>query len=189
MKKLLFIGGILFLGLILTAAYAQQEKSKIILLITEQNIASPQRAWWLSEIDLSITEATVAQKLMELGFEVIEPSQVTPIIEKNKAFRRLDLSEKESVKLGSLSQANYVILGKALASSGSKVPQSNMVSCFANINAKLIQVKDGKVIAYLTSSGNSVHLDVVTGGKEALTNAANDLAVWIIDVLSKQGGR
>lgn len=189
MKRLIFISLVIFFGLALAVSYARGEKAKIILLIAEQNIEGPQRAWWLSEIDLSATEATIAKRLIEQGFEIIEPSHLTKIIRQNKAFRRLNLSEGESMKLGNLSKANYVVLGKAVASSGGKVPQSSMVSCFANITAKLICIKDGKVIAYLDASGNSSHVDVITGGKEALVNAGSDLAVKVIEALNKEGGK
>jgi hypothetical protein len=189
MKRLISFFVILFIGLGFWGCYAKDEKTKVILLISEQNIEGPQRAWWASEIDLSTTEATVARRLLEAGFEVLEPSNLNKIIQQDKAFRIMDISESESIKLGNLSRADYVILGKAVASSGGNVPQSNMVSCFANITAKLIQVKDGKVLSYLDASGSSAHLDVVTGGREALTNAGSDLAVKLIEALSKQGGK
>ncbi len=185
MRKSIFI----FLGILLCVSlgisYAKEGKTKIILLISEQNITGPQRAWWASEVDLSTIEATVAKKLMEAGYEILEPSNITKVIKQDKAFRLVDISEEKSVKLGNLAKADYVVLGKAVASSGSKVPQSSMVSCFANVTAKVIHVKDGKVIAYLDASGNSAHLDVVTGGREALNNAAQDLAAKIINALSK----
>lgn len=187
MKRVIFISLILFIGLVLAVSYAKEEKTKIILLIAEQNIEGPQRAWWASEIDLSTTEATIAQRLIEQGYVVLEPSNLTKTIRQNRAFRMVNLSESQSIKLGNLSKANYVVVGKAVASSGSNVPQSNMRSCFANITAKLIRVKDGKVIAYLDAAGNSAHMDVITGGKEALVNAGSDLAVKIIDALNKGG--
>lgn len=189
MKRLILIFGGLFLCLALAVSYAKDLKTKIILLIAEQNIQGPQRAWWASEIDLSATETTIAQGLIEKGYEILEPSNVTKIIKQNKAFRAVALSEEKSVKLANLSKADYVVLGKAIASSGSNVPQSNMRSCFANITAKLIRSKDGKVVAYLDASGNSAHMDVITGGKEALINASQDLAQKIIEALSKEGGK
>jgi hypothetical protein len=161
----------------------------VILLIAEQNIEGPQRAWWASEIDLSTTEAAIAQKLITGGYEVLEPSNLTRAIKQDKAFRLINLPEDKSVKLGNLSKADYVVLGKAIASAGANVPQSNMRSCFANITTKLIRVKDGKVVAYLDASGNSAHMDVITGGTEALANAAEDLATKITDALNKEGGR
>ncbi|MFH1889188.1 MAG: hypothetical protein ABH806_03775 [Candidatus Omnitrophota bacterium] len=45
--------------------------------------------------------------------------------------------------------------------------------------------KDGKVIAYPDGSVNSVHMDVITGGKEALTNASGNLAAKMIHTLNK----
>jgi hypothetical protein len=162
---------------------------KTILLISEQNIEGPQRAWWASEIDLSTTEAAIAKAFIASGLEVLEPSNMTQVIKQDRAFRMVDLSEDKSVKLGNLSKADYVVLGKAIASAGGNVPQSSMRSCFANITAKLIRVKDGKVIAYLDSAGNSAHMDVITGGREALANAGSDLAAKLIDALNKEGGK
>jgi hypothetical protein len=188
MKRIIF--GVLILSLLFafTLSYSE-DKSKVVLLIAEQNIEGPQRAWWASEIDLSTTEATVAQKLIVEGYGVLEPSDLTKTIKQNPAFRIIDISESQSVKLGNLARADYVLLGKAIASAGGNVPVSSMRSCFANITAKLIRVKNGKVIAYLDASGNSAHLDVITGGREALANAAEDLATKVIEVLKKEGGK
>lgn len=187
MKKIILVL-LLFLGCSALSSYAQEDK--IILLIAEQNIEGPQRAWWASEVDLSATEATIAQGLISRGYKVIEPGDLNKIIQKEQAFRVITISEGESIKLGSLSRADYVILGKAVASAGGNVPESQMRSCFANISAKLIRVKDGKVIAYLDSSGNSAHTDVITGGREALVRAAGSLAEKIIAALAKakEGG-
>lgn len=185
MKRLIFIIFISFFFLPLLSSSAEGPTTKIILLISEQNIEGPQRAWWASEIDLSTTEATIASNLIKEGFEILEPSALTKIIKKDKAFRLINLAEEQSVKLGNLSRADYVILGKAVASAGGNVPQSSMRSCFANLTAKLIRVKDGKVIAYLDSSGSSAHIDIISGGREALNNAASELATKIINALIK----
>jgi len=165
------------------------DKVKVILLISEQNIESPQRAWWASEVDLSVTEARVAQKLIEAGFEVLEPSALSKVVQQDKAFRMVDIQESKSIKLGNLAKADYVIVGKAVASSGGNVPQSNMRSCFANITAKVIDVENGKVIGYVDASGSSAHMDVISGGREALVNAAEDLAQKITGTLSSEGGK
>lgn len=188
MKRLIFIFLIL-LGAGFTFLFANDASTKVILLISEQNIEGPQRAWWASEIDLSTTETTIAKKLIAQGYEILEPSNLTKIIKQNSAFRTVNMSEEKSVKLGNLSKADYVILGKAVASAGGNVPQSSMRSCFANLSAKIIRVKDGKVIAYLDAAGNSAHMDVVTGGREALANAGEDLAAKVVEALSKDGGK
>lgn len=176
------------LCVICACAWAQEKGAKVILLISEQNIESPQRAWWASEIDLSATESALARQLIGQGYEVLDPSSLNSIIRQRPAFRTIAISEDESVKLGNLSKADYVVLGKAVASSGSNVPQSSMRSCFANVTAKLIKVKTGKVIAYFDAAGNSAHMDVVSGGREALVRAGEDLAAKILDALRKEGG-
>jgi hypothetical protein len=185
MKRLVMLSLVLCLGLFLDSSLGQAPKAKIILLISEQNIEGPQRCWWASEVDLSTTEAHLAQKLIASGFEVLEPSSLTKVINQDKAFRLVDFSDEKSVKLGNLSQADYVIVGKAIASSGGNVPQSSMISCFANITAKVIRVNDGKVLAYLDAAGSSAHMDKISGGREALTHAADDLAGKVLNALNK----
>ena len=186
-KTKILVSLIISLGLVSGAAMAAEgKKPKLILLIAEQNIESPQKGWWASEIDLSATEAAIAQKIIEAGYELLEPAQLSESMNKEKAFRTLEISEKDSLKLGNLSKADYVVLGKAVASAGGLVPQSSMRSCFANVSAKLIRVKDSKVIAYLDAAGNSAHMDVITGGREALVNAANNLAPKLIAAVNKQ---
>ena len=188
MKKIFLV--IVSILLALNCAYAQSAKNRIVLLISEQNIEGPQQAWWASEIDLSTTENTIAQRLIEQRYEIVQPEALNKVIKQDKAFREVNMSEDKSLELGKLANVDYVVAGKAIASAGGNVPQSNMRSCFANITAKLIRVKDGKVIAYLDSAGSSAHMDVITGGREALANAAADLSAKLIDKLGKdfEGG-
>ncbi len=192
MKKILVLFLVSFMACIWTFAFSETSKNtqaRIILLIAEQNITGPQHAWWASEIDLSATEAAIAKSLIEAGYDVPEPSDISQSITKNRAFRIVDLSKNRAVKLGNLSRADFVISGKAVASAGGTLPDSQMRSCYANITAKLIRVKNGRVVAYLDAAGSSVHTDTVTGGKEALVFAASDLAGKIIEALKKEGGR
>ncbi|MFA5100665.1 MAG: hypothetical protein WC547_07275 [Candidatus Omnitrophota bacterium] len=191
MKKLLLITA--FISLSFTCAFAQNttaatpalaSKAKLVLFISEQNIDSPRSAWWASEVDLSSTEAAIAKQLLDAGYEIIEPGAMEEVINQQKAYRMINLSDKNSIKMATLAQADYVILGKAVASAGGNVPQSSMRSCFANLTAKLINVKTGKVVVYLDASGNSAHMDVISGGREALTSAGQQIAAKIVEKLN-----
>ncbi|MGD9015087.1 MAG: hypothetical protein PVI33_03595 [Candidatus Omnitrophota bacterium] len=164
-----------------------KEQAKFLLLIAEQNIEGPQRCWWASEIDLSTVEAELSKQLIAGGYQVLDPSQISGVLSKEEAFRSINLSDEKSIELAKLSQADYVILGKAVASSGGNVPESNMLSCFANVTIKLIRVDDGQIIAYLDAGGSSAHLDVISGGREALLEAADDLAIKVINALNQEG--
>ena len=168
---------------------AKSDKTTFLLLISEQNIEGPQRAWWMSEVDLSTVESSVAQKLIAGGYEVLEPSVASKQVSIDKAFKRADLPENDSVTLGKNLRADYVISGKAVASAGGEVPQSTMRSCYANVTAKIIRVKDGKVVAYLDAAGSTIHPDVITGGREALTNAGGDLANKVINAMAQEGAK
>ncbi|MDD5584223.1 MAG: hypothetical protein PHV55_04110 [Candidatus Omnitrophica bacterium] len=173
------------------AVVPQTKTTKIILLISEQNIEGPQRAWWASQIDLSTTETGIAKKLIEQGYEILDPSSLSKIIQQKPAFQIVDISEGESISLGSATSADYIILGKAIATAGGNAPQSNMRSCFANVTAKLVRVSDSKVVQYLDASGSSIHTDVITGGREALEKASEGLAQKIVETLNreKSGGK
>ncbi|MBL7081342.1 MAG: hypothetical protein ISS44_02075 [Candidatus Omnitrophica bacterium] len=191
MRKYFFLCIVSFL-MLSQAGYAQEETEgakaslgpRVLLLISEQNIEGPQQYWWAgSEIDLSTIESKLAQTLIAYGYQVLEPFQLTGVLRKEKAFTHIDISESESIELAKLSKADYVLLGKALASSGGKVADSNMHSCHASVTVKLINIKEGRAIAYLDASGSSIHLDSIVGGREALTKAGEQLAVKIIDAL------
>ena len=168
------------------AVVPQPKTIKVILLIAEQNIEGPQRAWWASQVDLSTTEVGIAQKLIGQGYEILDPLSLSKIIKQKPAFQIVNVSEGESVSLGTASGADYIILGKAIASAGGNAPASNMRSCFANVTAKLIRVSDGKVVQYLDASGASIHTDVITGGREALAKASENLAQKILEALNKE---
>ncbi len=167
------------------AAVPETQSPKIALFITEQNIEGPRSAWWASEVDLSATEAALATKLLSAGFTVVQPSDLQDAIKKEKAYRTVDIVDRDTAKIASLGDADLVITGKAVASAGGNVPQSSMRSCFANVTVRLVDAKTGKILAYIDASGNSAHMDVISGGREALIMAAGNIAPKIIDAVSK----
>ena len=100
MKRLRLVLPLFFLSALFTQVLAATPK--VILLITEQNISGPQRAWWASEVDLSTAESVIAQKLITRGITVLEPSSLKSVIRKDKAFRMVLLFDEKALKLGSL---------------------------------------------------------------------------------------
>lgn len=187
MKKILILTA-LVLSLVAPVMAGQEKgKTKVVLLISEQNISGERRAWWAGEVDLSAIEARIAAKLLDAGLEVIDPSLVSGNIATDKAFRIVDIADNASVKLGKIAGADFVIVGKAIASQGGNVPQSSMKSCYANVTARVIGLPKGNVIAYLDAVGNSAHPDAITGGREALESAGELLAEKIVKAISVKG--
>ncbi len=192
MKRIVVaILSVLFLGIFLSvfaqvaSEQPQKETPVFLLLIKEQNIEGPQQAWWVSEIDLSTVEARVSEALTNAGYKVIAPSELRDYIKAERAFQTLNITEDESLKLAKLKNIDYVVLGKAIASGGGRILNSNMRSCFANATVKLIRVSDGKIIAYLDATASSPHTDLITGGKQALAKAGSQLGEKIIKALSR----
>ena len=186
MKKKIFILLIL-VSLPWNLAYAG---TKILLLIAEQNIGEHYHYWWggalAEEVNLSSVESILAQRLTDAGFEVIDPSLMGRFKVK-KAYRHLGLNTNEALEIAHTYGADLVVLGKALATEGARVAGTSMISSSANITAKVVRLKDRKIIAYLSASGDSLHPNVITAGKEALEQAAEDLAIKLINELKREG--
>ena len=164
---------------------AESHSDKILILITEQNIAGPQSAWWSEGKNFSAAEAVIAQQLKEGGYTVTEPSNIDKIVRKRRAYRLLPLTESRAVRLARLAKSDYVLLGQAAASAGLSVPESRARSYFGNITARFIRVRDGEIILALDASGNSVHSDAASGAKDALMDAGKTMSRKLLDFLSK----
>ena len=94
---------------ICASAWAQDlmvSKPKLILLVNEQNIGGPRNAWWASEVDLSIAETRIATTLQGYGCQIIMPAQIKKEIQEERAFRVVDLTPAQSVKIASLARLN-----------------------------------------------------------------------------------
>lgn len=154
-----------------------------LILVSEQNITGPQKAWWVSLSQLSGVESKLAKALIDNNYKVLDPLELKNILKQNKTFGGVDISEDDSLKLARIKNADYVILGKAIASAGERILGSNMRSCFANIAVKIIRVKDAKTIANLDSSRSSPNANLSNGGKDALAKAADELSKKIINAL------
>lgn len=168
---------------------APDEPKKVLLMITEQNIGGPQRAWWASEIDLSIIESSLAESLLAAGYETVSPESLRPLMQEDAAYRLLRMRKCRLYELANSQDAYYIIKGRALASQGDTVPQSGLRSYYASVSVRVIRVKDEREVAVLRAWGKSVHADAVMGGSEALSDAGKKLSRKIADALTREGAR
>ena len=182
---------------------------KVLFLISEQNIEGQVVAWWgesAGEVRLSVTEPVLFNALTQSGFQVIDPSGKGPL-RVSDPYRRIGLGDQGAMELGRTYGADYVVLGKALATSsqqplhvtrededrdwyGSRRSRGNedsnyaqrtsMRSASATLTAKLIRLSDRKVVAFVSGSGDAIHMNPVTAGKEALEQAAQQAAEALI---------
>lgn len=183
-RALRTMGGLLAWALLCGAQ--GQGGPKVLLMIAEQSIGGHYHYWWGSvaeEVNLSTVEMTLIPALRRAGFEVVDPTAHE--LKVDKPYRHLDLTPPEALRLGKTYGADLVVVGKALATKGARLLSTSMVSCTATINAKVVDVRRHRVVAYLSAGGESVHPDPIAGGQEALQQAARELADKLIAELQQ----
>ncbi len=195
------------------AARPSHKGGKVLFLISEQNIEQPVVSWWgesVGEVRLSVTEPVLFNALIQSGYEVIDPAD-RGSLRVSAAYRRIGLGDQGAMELGRTYGADYVVLGKALATGSSQplnvtgsvdsrdgnwngghdssesdsnyAQRTNMRSASATITAKLIRLADRKVVAFVSGSGDAIHMNQITAGKEALEQAAQQAAENLITQL------
>lgn len=182
---------ILFLLLIACSNVSAEENAQpktnpsVLLLIAEQNVSGDVYYWWgysSKEVNLSVVEPVIYKGLSEAGYEIIDHNEQLKV---DKPFRVAGLGEKDAVMIGKNYGADFVILGKALASEGGKVPGStNMISSNATITGKVINTHNNKVVTYVSGSGDSIHVNPIAAGTEALQDAAEEFTNSLVSSLS-----
>ncbi|MDY6941498.1 MAG: hypothetical protein SVU69_00625 [Pseudomonadota bacterium] len=162
-----------------------QSKGKILILMAEQNVQGEYLAWWTghtrTEVDLSVVEGVLAQGLTEAGFDVIDPS-VLEELRVEKAYKTVSLGVDEAVSVAQNYGADMVLFGQAVAkATPSQIAGTRMMSAFANISAKLVRISDRKVLGYFSASGDALHIDSLTGGREALEEGGQQLLAKFLE--------
>jgi hypothetical protein len=164
------------------------EKPRILFMIAEQNIGQKHFVYWWSwwgqsrsefmgeTVDMLAVETTLKESFLNNGFEVVDISATTGTFELSNAYRIADLTDKGAREIAKKVNAEIVIKGKALAKEGPRTPGSAVGSYLADVTATAIRVDTGRVLASAKGHGVSRHISEVTGGTEALSRAATELA-------------
>ncbi|MDA8083008.1 MAG: flagellar assembly protein T N-terminal domain-containing protein [Nitrospiraceae bacterium] len=132
-------------------------------------------------------EATIIEKFINAGFNVVDADTVKANISRDKALRILEGDNKAAAAEGLKYGAQIVITGKAFSKSAIRhIRGTNMQSIQATIQARVIKTDTGKVIASKSETGAQAHIDEVQGGALALKEAGEKLSDELIDMIVKQ---
>jgi hypothetical protein len=165
------------------------DEPKILLLISERNSDGVSMSWWAQEAEFSVIETNLSKLLESLNCLVVDTKTVNNLIKRDRSLKTSELTDKESVRLARVLRADYIVKGAVAVSVGSNIYTATNRPFFATAAVKLIRVKDGQIAADLDGIGSSLNLDISTGDKEALSNAAADIAAKVISHITKEGGK
>jgi len=163
---------------------ARSEKPKVMVIIDEK--VSGLFGTTASE-NVRQAETTIIEKLINAGFNVVDPDQVRANITRDKALRLIEGDPVAAAAEGLKYGAQMIISGKAFSkNAGGKLYGTNMQSLQATVTASVINTDTGKVIASKSGSDAQVHIDELQGGALAIKEASSKVADELIDLMQKQ---
>lgn len=183
------------------AKLSAMDGKRILILVSEQ--LGPQRIIsWRNSVftpHFVASKTTMMRQVTELGgmeaafsdgfngagFKVIDPHVLSGKLSPKPAFQVLDLSNNTSRSIAQKSNADLVVVAKGVAqiNRGAQLG-GGMLSGQANVVARLIRVRDGKVLATATQHAAQVHIDSDTAMLGAVSEAARLAAGELIQKIS-----
>ena len=178
---------------------ARKNMPRTMVLIAEQNIgmATPSAAWMkdakekpaVVSADLRIAENVILDSLKNGGFKQL----IDPEIAEEKAVSiggiSTDITAAQARKLGSLTHAEVIIIGRVIATSRGDAPEDlgkGWRVCSAILSGRAVNTDNGDILSTSETSQNAMQLDDLNCGKEAIKKAAR---AFTQDMVKKIGER
>lgn len=149
----------------------------IVVVIPEQHI---QR-----QIPDPAGETEIIRKLVENGFNVIDQKKVNEIRYSELVFAALK-DARAAISIGRDFGADIAIIGEAFSEFAGRIP-SNMISCRARVEARIIDMNTGSILAADGREASAMDISENVAAKKALRQAAGELADYFIECLKSKG--
>jgi hypothetical protein len=119
-------------------------------------------------------ESAMSDGLSAAGFAVVDPHVLHGRLAPKPAFEALDLSNGLAQQVAQKSDADFVVIAKGVAQLAyhPTLAEGGMKSGQGNVVARLIRVRDGRVMASTTQHAAAVHIDADTARLNAIDEAA-----------------
>jgi hypothetical protein len=136
--------------------------------------------------DLGASEAALADAFRAAGFEVLDAHVLEGKVAARPAAQVLNLSNAEAQKLARLAGVDLVVVatGRASVTTVPDAARAGMVSGQGAVVARVMRVKDGRILGSSTRTAAQVHVDVVTARALALSSAATQASAELLEKLS-----
>lgn len=161
-----------------------KEKPKVMVLI-EERVGG--LYWTTAWENTGQAESTIMEKLINAGFNVVDPQTVRANITRDKALRMLEGDDRAAAAEGLKYGAQVVITGRALSkNAGGRIAGTRMQSVHATVSARVIRADTGKVISSRSDTETKAHVDELQGGVLAIKEASDRLSVQLIQDIVRQ---
>ncbi len=165
-----------------------------LLLIAEQLIDTPIQAWWVTSgprsnaIELGLVENTFAEAFRRRGFTVVDHQALTPTITVEKPLQTISPDNRQAGQVGQLYKADFIVVGRAIATTGTLVSGSSLVSAHAAVSLRVVNTKTAEIVASGSEDADAVHANEKAAGTKALGKAAKKLAARLIKAINSRPG-
>jgi hypothetical protein len=169
----------------------------ILFLIAEQKLAEPYPGfWWGTEGEYfeSLSEAIMVDRLNEAGFAIVDHQEARSGQQINwDAFNKPDLSDQEAAELGSLLNADVVIIGQSMVALSTNIMGSAMRSFNGTVAARVIRTNSAEPVIDLARTAVAVSEDDISGSRAALEDVGDLVGLALAEELTmawqKQAGK
>lgn len=165
---------------------AQMHNPRILIIMDEQNIGQSYDKYHFLSVDMTVAEATLINKFLESGFEVVDAATMRENIRREQASAALAGNTKAAANIGKSLGAEVIITGKAVAKVATGINLGGMKSCQANLTARVIKADVASIIATSSQHAAYPHIDEVTGGTKAIEKAATKMADELISKITQK---
>lgn len=129
-------------------------------------------------------ETEIIRKLVESGFNVVDQKKVEEIRYNELVFTALK-DARAAISIGRDFGADVIIIGEAFSEFAGRV--SNMISCRARIEARIIDINTGRILAADGREASAIDISEDIAAKKALRQAGSNLADYFIERLKNIG--
>jgi len=153
--------------------------------LLQRKMKMPRMMIILKETNMGVESDNVENALIkaftEKGFNFVDQEQVKKVRERDSAKLAISGDAAAAASIGLELGAEVVIAGSAVSSNAGEItPGSGMLSCQADINAKIIKTDSASILGAESAHSAAPHITATSGGAEALRKAAVSISDKLI---------
>lgn len=154
----------------------RKHKPRVMVVIPEQNLGKT--------VSNPAGETEIIKRFLEKGFKLVDQSQVSKIRYNDRIKAAIEGDAKLAAKIGLQHGAEVIIIGEAFSEPLGSI--GGMVSSRARVDARVIKIDTGEIMAADGKQASGIDITEVVAGKKAIQKAAEDIADYMIEeILAK----